>query len=140
MERGFTLVSLVVALALVALVLASTLPRVARQRDRLACLAARDALIARAERTRSEATRLGSAALIVDPDSARVWWETGGHPRDTLDLRRAFGVDVVQPTGRTLHLAFDRLGIGRFASATIVLARGTEQASVVVSSYGRIAR
>lgn len=38
------------------------------------------------------------------------------------------------------ELRFDALGIGRIASQTIRLSRGDEDAVLVVSSYGRLAR
>ncbi|MEZ4417449.1 MAG: hypothetical protein R3E10_16970 [Gemmatimonadota bacterium] len=141
MERGTTLLELAVGLSLLALVLVIALPKVGRGLDRMACLAARDALIARAEVARAEATRSGSAAVVIDPDSARVWVEVAGRARDTVDLALAFGVQVQHPVGpRLVRLPFDRLGIGRFASATVVVARGSEQAALSVSSYGRLAR
>ena len=141
MERGISLLSLVVALSVLGLVLAGTLPRVALLLDRFACHAARETLMAKAERARSEAGRHGAAQLIVDPDSSRVWIEVSGVPRDMVDLRDRYGVRVIRPRGvPPVRLRFDRLGIGRFASRTFQLGRGGAWATLTVSSYGRLGR
>ncbi len=141
MERGFSLLSLAVGLAVLGLVLAATLPRVAVLLDRFACAAARETLISRAERARLEATRHGAAQLIVDPDSARIWIEVAGVPREVVDLDDRYGVRIVRPLRtRPVRLRFDRLGIGRFASRTFEIARGQAVTSLTVSSYGRLRR
>lgn len=141
MVRGYSLVSLVVGLSLLGMVLVATLPRVSGVLDQWACTAAREVLIARAERARLEAGRYGSAQLVVDPDSSRIWIEVAGVPMDFVDLQVRYGVRLLQPAQtRPVRLRFDRLGIGRFANRTFEVGRGRAHATLTVSSYGRLRR
>ena len=61
-----------------------------------------------------------------------------GNRRTTVKNLKVVRVD----TGRrdTLVLAFDALGLGRVASATIVFRRGAAERALVVSGYGRVRR
>jgi type II secretory pathway pseudopilin PulG len=131
----------VVVLALLALAGAATLPAARAQLDRAAIAGAREALVAAVARVRAEAILRGGATLHVDAGTSRVWVSADGLPPDPLPLDREFGVRLELPGGQgRAALAFDGLGIGRAASRTIVLRRGSADASVVIAAYGRVLR
>jgi prepilin-type N-terminal cleavage/methylation domain-containing protein len=139
MRRGFTVIELTVALLLMAATLSALLPAARRQRDRMAVVAAREALVAMLARTRRDARLAGGATLLVRREPGTAWIETTGAPRDTLELAEEFGVRL-ELSSAEVRLAFDALGIGRLASRSLVLARGEESAGVAVSAYGRVRR
>lgn len=141
MTRGFTLLELVVAVALAALVLGAGLPAARRSVDRMAVVGAREALVGMVVRARSEAVARGGAVLVLDAAGATARVEAAGEVVDALDVASAFGVHL-DPGGTAseVRLAFDGLGIGRIASRTVKLRRGRAEAGIVVSSYGRVSR
>jgi prepilin-type N-terminal cleavage/methylation domain-containing protein len=141
MTRGFTLLEMTVAVSLSALLLAVGIPAARRSLDRMAVVGAREALVGMVVRARSEALARGGAAVVVDPVGGSVRVESGAAVLGSLDLGTAFGVelDVGTPL-RPVRLTFDGLGIGRVASRTIVVRRGSTEAGMVVSSYGRVTR
>ena len=65
-----------------------------------------------------------STLLVVGADTVRV---------------AALGDDRVS-VHRGAELDFDGMGLGRFASATLRLRRGSSSATVVISAYGRAGR
>ena len=127
--------------SLTALLLAAGIPAARRSLDRMAVVGARESLVGLVVRTRAEALQRGGATLLVDPSVGRVRVQSGTTIVDSLDLDAAFGVEVdIGTPARTAQLRFDGLGIGRVASRTIALRRGSAEAGIVVSSYGRVTR
>jgi len=141
MTRGFTLLEITVAASLFALLLAVCLPSARRSVDRMAVVGAREGLVGMVVRARAEALARGGAVLVVDPGGGNVRVESEAGMADSLDLAAGFGVRVeTGASGTVARLTFDGLGIGRVASRTIVVRRGSAEAGITVSSYGRIVR
>ena len=141
MRHGFTLLEMVVVTSLAALVLAAGIPAARRSVDRMAVVGAREGLVGLIVRTRAEARARGGAALVVDSRAGIARIESAIGSVDSLDLGAAFGVELeAGPADRPARLDFDALGIGRVASRTIGIRRGSTRAEIVVSSYGRVSR
>lgn len=137
---GFTVVELLVVLLLLSLAGAALVPAARRLRDRLAVLAAREAVAGVVARTRLDALAHGGARLVLAtrPPTARV--EVAGERGSSVDLRE-FGVALeLSGKGEEASLSFDALGIGRVASRTVWLRRGGAEAGLVLSAYGRLRR
>lgn len=141
-NAGVTLLELLVVLALGAIVLSWTVPRVRDTQDRWATRAAQNALAQAVRTARLAARSTGSAELVVRLDSASVRLVRPGQADRILDLNNAFGVALRSGTlvGGTVRLRFGRLGLGRFASRSFDIRRGGSQRAVVVSTYGRVTR
>lgn len=141
MARGFTLLELVVAVSLAAFVLGAGLPAARRSVDRMAVVGAREAMVGMIVRARSEAVTWGGARVVLDASAGTVRVETSSGVVDALDLGAAFRVRLDLGGSRTeAHLTFDGLGIGRIASRSVQVTRGSAAAGIVVSSYGRVTR
>lgn len=141
MRHGYTLLEMTVVTSLAALVLAAGIPAAHRSIDRMAVVGAREGLVGMIVRTRAEARARGEATLVVDARSGLARIQSAMGVVDSLDLDAAFGVRVeTGATDRPAILEFDALGIGRVASRTISVRRGSARAEVVVSSYGRVSR
>jgi prepilin-type N-terminal cleavage/methylation domain-containing protein len=139
MRSGFSIVELCVALTLLGIGLSVALPSARRQMDRMAVLAAREATVAHIERARREARLAGGSRLELRRDRSRLWIESGGSTRDTLELESRFGVRLeISPASATIP--FDALGLGRLASRSLSFVRGSARAALIVSSYGRVRR
>jgi type II secretory pathway pseudopilin PulG len=139
MRSGTSLLELSVALALFALGLGLLVPAARRQIDRMAVLAAREAVVARIGRAAREARLAGGAALELRRDGSRLWIDAAGQPPDTLELEERYGARL-ELAGPSATIAFDALGIGRLANRTLAVVRGAERAELTVSAYGRIRR
>jgi len=139
MRSGFSLIELSVVLALIGLGVATLLPAARRQTDRMAVLAAREAVVSQLSRTRSEARMSGGASLRIEREGGRLWIESSSPARDTVHLERDHGVSLELGVASTT-LSFDALGIGRLANRSLSLVRGTARASLSISAYGRVRR
>ena len=140
-SRGFSLLELLLVLALLGILLGVSLPPTARWRDAMAVRAAREDLAAGISWTRLVASTRGGAVLVLDPATARFWTTTttGGAERQ-VDLRERYGVRLDVGPSEAVSLRFDALGIGRIASRRISIYRGRAEAGLVVSAYGRMRR
>jgi prepilin-type N-terminal cleavage/methylation domain-containing protein len=138
---GFTLLELVVVLALMSLGFSVLLPAARSQRDRMAVLGAREEVAGLLHRTRGEALARGGAELILNslPPTAEIVAND-----DTLAaarLEKEYGVTLHLSRGRaSTSLAFGPMGLGRVSSQTLRFRRGDEEALLVVSSLGRVVR
>ncbi|KPJ83574.1 MAG: hypothetical protein AMS19_03900 [Gemmatimonas sp. SG8_23] len=142
MRTGTTLLELLTAVVLLGVLSGLAVPALTRHRDRAVVLVARERVVGLIGAARRLGYERGSATLRFEAVDARAILFSGA---DTLqDVRLGPGLDG--PAMRLgndreeLELNFDGLGLGRFASTTIRLRRGDEQAAVVVSSYGRVRR
>lgn len=138
---GTTLLELTLVLSILGVLLGLGYPLFRRGLDGLAVRGARDTLGAGVARARATALGRGGAELIVDLGEARFWvvaasGDTIGTP---VDLAARYGVRLsTTGTGTNrVALRFDGLGIGRVANRTFQLRRGTAEANLTLSAYGR---
>jgi hypothetical protein len=117
------------------------MPRVRGAVDMYATRAARDAAAAEFARARSLAVARGSARVIVEPatSSLRVEAPIGLPAGDPLRLADRLAVHVTIDNHGTspVPLDFDALGIGRIANRTVRFTRGSAEARLTLSSFGR---
>ena len=140
MRRGFSLLELILVLLLVGAGAGAVLPGYRRHLDSLAVRGAREAAAALFSRARSEAPIHGGASVYIEePGVMRV--SSGGELIDEIDTARLFRVRlVIRGTPTSAEIRYDGLGIGRVASRTLLFQRGAAEASLVISSYGRVSR
>lgn len=139
--RGTTVIELMVALLLLGVLLALSLPSMARWRDAVAARAARDELAAGLAWTRLSAVSHGGSTLVVDAASGTFWTMTpAGAARKPVSLTDRYAVRLDVGSGGRVSLEYDALGVGRHASRTIRFRRGRAEAGLVISGYGRFRR
>jgi len=140
MPRGFTLVELLLTMALVGVLLALAVPGLGAMRDRLAVHAAASAIIAAHARARIVArTERRVAVLALSPDS--IVLRVVLSPGDTLERWRDQGPGVggVTTAGLPRRVLFAPSGVSMgLANGTYSVARGGFRKQVIVSRYGRI--
>jgi type II secretory pathway pseudopilin PulG len=139
---AFTVLELVVALALAGVLVGMSLPAGRGLLDRLAVGAERDRALAALHRVRVEARIRDGATLAVDGRTGVLTARAG----DSLLWRRAdagrSGVRITHPDGTPAvdTLDFDAWGLGVVTSRTLVFRRGHAEARLVISSRGRGSR
>jgi prepilin-type N-terminal cleavage/methylation domain-containing protein len=141
MRRGLTLAELMVVLAIVALVMAVTLPRVADIRDWVAVnttaqevtttlAVAQHAAIMQGTRTRAV---IASDSLRIDRWRGDTWGDLLRWPGPD---QRGVTLEVSNPV-----VVFDPIGLAWGLSNTkVVLRRGTRSETITVSRLGRVKR
>ena len=141
---GFTLLELVVVLALLALAIGVAYPGARAAADAWAVRAARDATASVLAGTRAAAQAQRGAELLVVVSEGRLLARSGARPEPVprLELVRDWGVTVVSPgsSGDTVVIRYDALGLGRIANRTLRFERGRAVAGLTVSAYGRVRR
>jgi len=141
MRRGLTLAELLVVLAILAVVTAVTLPRLAGFRDWIAVDTAAQEVITAIAVARSAAVMQGTRSrAVIAADSLRIdRWSEGAW----ADVHRWPGPDR---HGVTLEVStpvvvFEPIGIAwGLSNTTVVLRRGTRLATITVSRLGRVKR
>jgi prepilin-type N-terminal cleavage/methylation domain-containing protein len=137
--RGTTLLELLFALSLIAVLLGFAYPRMSRTIERYAVRAAADAFTAQVARARIAAITYGGADLVIDPVRLRA--QLRGPDNEMLgeqDLGTfAVAITVDGQHRQEVDLSFDALGIGRMANRTFRFQRGGAEARVTLSAYGR---
>ncbi|MDA1103773.1 MAG: prepilin-type N-terminal cleavage/methylation domain-containing protein [Gemmatimonadetes bacterium] len=138
---GHTLLELLTVLTLFGVGASAAAPTARRLADRAAVHSAREEVVALLGEARSVAMANGSGVVTFAADPPRARIESGTALIRSVDLFGDRDVQLVLGGARdSTVIRFDALGLGRFASETIVLTRGDVSATVVVSSYGRIRR
>jgi prepilin-type N-terminal cleavage/methylation domain-containing protein len=141
MRRGLTLAELLVVLAILAVVTAVTLPRLAGFRDWIAVDTAAQEVITAIAVARSAAVMQGTRSrAVIAADSLRIDRWSGGA---WADLHRWPGPDRhgVTLEASTPVVVFEPIGIAwGLSNTTVVLRRGTHLAIITVSRLGRVKR
>jgi prepilin-type N-terminal cleavage/methylation domain-containing protein len=141
MRKGSSLPELLITLLILSAIAAIGAIALRRGLEVYAARAARDSMAAAVGKARALALANGAARLVVDPGTAAVWIEAppGSRAGDALRLGDVFGVTVAadQHAGGVVTLEFDALGFGRVASRTFRIRRGSTEARLTLSSYGR---
>lgn len=136
-----SLLELLIALSLLGILLGLGVPAFQHARDRIAIVAARDAVAAAVARARALAPGLGGARLILDPLASTYWIESsaGRQLTTTVSLTDRYAVRLFVDGSRDgpTALWFDALGIGRLANRTIRFRRGGLEGGLTLSAYGR---
>jgi len=128
-------------LVLLAVGISAGVPTARRFADRAAVVAAREELIGAIGDTRAMAVSAGGSVVVLRESPATARIEAIGRPTLVRSLEPLEGVAVdLRARGDSVVLRFDALGIGRFASRTISVSRGSVTRTIVVSSYGRVRR
>lgn len=141
MRRGFTLVELTVVVAIVAIVTAVTLPRLAGILDWVAVDAAGQEVTAALAVARNTAVMQGTRArALIAAESLRVerWVGDSWGPIERWPGPAGHGVTITvsNPT-----VVFDPIGLAWGVSNTkIELRRGDKVATITVSRVGRVKR
>lgn len=139
-QSGYTLIELIVVMAVLGVLLAIALPPALRWRDAAAVRSARDELAAALAWTRVAAASHGGATLVLDPAVGRFWTHADGRDSAPVDLADRYGVRVDPGSGDPVVFHYDGLGIGRLTNRTVRVVRGDAEAGVTVSAYGRYRR
>jgi prepilin-type N-terminal cleavage/methylation domain-containing protein len=141
MRRGFTLAELIMVLAIVAIVMAVTLPRVADVRDWIAVnTAAQEVTTALAVAQNAAIMHSTRARAVIAADSLRIDRWRGDTWGDLLRWpgpgQRGVTLEMSNP-----EVVFDPIGLGWGLSNTkVVLRRGTRSETITVSRLGRVKR
>jgi prepilin-type N-terminal cleavage/methylation domain-containing protein len=141
MRRGFSLTELAVALAIVGIVTAITLPRVSSLLDRLAVERAATQVTTALAVARNAAVMTAThARLLIAADSLRIDRWDGG---EWAALKRWAGPEEggVAAVISNPVVEFGPLGVGWSAANTrVVLTRGLQSATITTSRLGRVKR
>ncbi len=141
MRRGLTLAELMVVLAILAIVTAVTLPRLAGVRDWIAVDTAAHDVTAAITVARSAAISQGTRSrAMIAPDSLRIdrwqgdsWGELHRWPGPD---GHGVALEVSNPV-----VVFDPIGLAfGLSNTTVVLRRGTRVAKLTISRLGRVKR
>ena len=141
MRRGLTLAELVVVLAILAIVTAITLPRLAGVGDWIAVDAAAQEVIGAIAVARSAAVMQGTRSrAVIAADSLRIDRWSGGSWEDLHRWpgpeRHGVALEVSNPV-----VVFEPIGLAwGLSNTTVVLRRGTQVATITVSRLGRVKR
>lgn len=137
---GFTLPELLTVLLLLSLGVTFLVPTARRLVDRMAVLAAREAVVGMLVRVRAQAVAAGGAELELDPARNRVEVLEAPGAGGSIDLAREFGVELGPAGAAASRLRFDPLGLGRTANRTLEFRRGRVADTLTISAYGRVRR
>jgi len=141
MERGYTLLEILAALAILAVGASMALAPLRRQLDGAAVEASIRLTQSQLARARGEARFRGEGGLVVDGE-AGVLRLVGGDAvvLDSIRLSALHRVSVDTGSREPVSIRFDALGVGRVASRTLLFRRGRVEERLVISSYGRVIR
>ena len=141
MRRGFTLAELVVVVAILAMVTAVTLPRLAGIRDWIAVDTAAQEVMSAIAVARNAAVMQGTRSrAVIAADSLRIDRWRGDSWGDLHRLpgpdRHGVALEVSNPV-----VVFEPIGLAwGLSNTTVVLRRGTRVATITVSRLGRVKR
>lgn len=135
-----TLVELVTVLAVTGTLAALAAPRVGGVVDAWTVRQAREEVVALLYRARLEARRHGEATVVVESGGGAWLLVPGWDETPRWDPQvPGLAIEVAGSRDRA-EITFGAAGVGRVASATLIVSRGRREQRIVVSSYGRIRR
>ncbi len=141
MRRGYTLFEICAGLLLVTLAASAFLPAGRSLLDRMAVVAAREAVAGLVAEARVAALTHGGARVHLASGPWRAWAQVGDSVFGRVGLEEELAVTVELSRDRTAtELRYDALGLGQVASETLRFLRGQAASSLVVSAYGRVRR
>ena len=128
-------------MTLLGLVLGKVLPAGKQLLDRMAVLGAREEAVGLFHRARMEAVARGGVGLVVETSPPAMRIVAGLSSSAVEEVAFGNGVELTLSRDRAaVELTFDAMGLGRVASQTLRFSRGSAQAELVVSSFGRVTR
>jgi prepilin-type N-terminal cleavage/methylation domain-containing protein len=140
-HSGVTLLELLTALTIIAILLSAALPSLHHAIDVSSVRAARDAVLGAAARARALAVARGEAQVLVDEAGSliAITTQNGSQRVVTFDLNQRYGVslDITNSARTSALIEYDVLGLGRFAGLTVRLQRRSAVGGVTFSAYGR---
>jgi type IV fimbrial biogenesis protein FimT len=136
MRGGFSLVDLVLTLAVAGLLLLIAVPRISRAMDQIEVDAATSQVVGAHQRARMMAIARGQVlTLVIDSAQLAIAPRGGGTPL-WLQHGPAAGVTL---SGSTRRFTFTPTGVTLgLSNASLVLSRGASQRTVLVSRLGRV--
>lgn len=142
---GFSLVELLAALVVLGVLAGLVAGPVRGTLDAVATAGARDAFAAVVAQARTEAVRRGGARLVVNLASGAVLVEAPALAPigDSIAVAHTWGVTLSADgaaAASPVTVDFDAFGLGRVASRTFRFRRGSAEARLSLSTYGRARR
>ena len=137
MQRGYTLIQLLVAMGIMSLLVALGLPRISGSLEGIAVRgAAADIASAFALARNAALTRSVYVAVRIDSVRRSVVVSAG---KDTLLVRRVGDAHGVKIQSNRDSMAYDPIGLGYgAANQSIIVTRGRSADTVVISRLGRV--
>jgi type IV fimbrial biogenesis protein FimT len=137
MRGGFSLIELVLALAVAGLLLLIAVPRLSRAMDQIEVDAATAQVVGAHQRARMMAIARGQVlTLVIDSAQLAIASRAGGTP---LWLQHGPAAAGVTLSGSTRRFTFAPTGVTLgLSNASLVLSRGASQRTVLVSRLGRV--
>ena len=139
-SHGLTLPELLLCLLLLGVAAQTLIGPIRHQADLIALRGIREEVVALVHRARMEARSRGEARIVMEEGADPVLLlDRGRSPARVSLAPRGVRLEVAGPRS-SVSLRFGPLGVGRFASASLVLVKRDATARLVVSSYGRVRR
>ena len=141
LRSGFTLVEILIVIAIMSIVLAMSLPKMGNMNDRNQMRSAKDGIASRIATARSTAIGTGRiATLYIAGDSMRITTGTGAAEvtkGTIINLNRQFGVKVISSA---ITIPFDGRGMTSITGQRVKFTRGSLTDSLCISPIGLINR
>ena len=138
---AFTLVEILIVIAIMSIVLAMALPKMGNMNDRNQIRSAKDGIAARISAARASAIATGrTSTFYLAADTMRFTTGTGAAEANkgtTINLYKQFGVTV---TSSAVTIPFDGRGMTSGSGQKVIFTRGSLTDSLCISPIGLINR